>query len=37
MQDIMDNAFNEKVSQGFYFEKCLSRKKQLVPIIFKVI
>lgn len=36
--DLMKNAFNnDNIYQGYFIEKCLSRKKQLVPLIMKVI
>ena len=32
------NAFGfEDINQGYFFEKCLSRKKQLAPIIMSVV
>ena len=36
--DLISNAFDEEnIYQGYFIEKCLSRKKQLVPPIMKVI
>ena len=36
--ELIQNAFNEEsISEGYFFDKCLSRKKQLVPLIMKVV
>lgn len=36
--ELMQDAFNiEKIYEGYFFSKCLSRKKQIVPLIMKVI
>ena len=36
--ELVANAFNlENIEEGYYVEKCLSRKKQLVPLIMKVL
>jgi len=36
--DLVSDAFNtENINEGYYVEKCLSRKKQLVPLIMKVL
>jgi len=35
--EILKQAFNELICQGYFFDKCLSRKKQIVPLIMKVI
>lgn len=37
-EEIICNAFdNDNMNEGYFFAKCLSRKKQLVPIIMRVI
>jgi manganese-dependent inorganic pyrophosphatase len=36
--ELMEEAFNiENIHEGYFFPKCLSRKKQIVPLIMKVI
>ena len=36
--ELISKAFNDQnVSEGYFINKCLSRKKQLVPLIMKVI
>ena len=36
-QETVEKAFNNIVNEGYFFDNCLSRKKQLVPLILKVI
>ena len=36
-QETLERAFNESIHEGYFFDKCLSRKKQIVPLIMKVI
>ena len=37
-KDTVSDAFNvNEIEQGYFFDKCLSRKKQLVPLIMNVI
>lgn len=36
-KEILDEAFNINIYEGFFIEKCLSRKKQIIPPIISVI
>jgi inorganic pyrophosphatase/exopolyphosphatase len=36
-QNLMDLAYNKSINEGYFIPKCISRKKNIVPVIMGVL